>query len=115
MVVIPTRKGGDFVGILWNGFIVAALSEEFFRVIWQMRLGALLHNFGMGWLLTMLIWALMNTPKWYNDNHNLAEALLDSIRIIPIDLVSGYLTHSTMSILHPLLVQGTNVLGGQNF
>ncbi len=108
-------EGGGIVGALRTGFIVAALSEEFFRVIGQTRLGALLHNVGMGWFLTTLIWALMHPPKWYGDDRNLTEAMLGSIRIIPLGLVWGYLTHRTKSILPAILVHGTNVWGVQNF
>jgi membrane protease YdiL (CAAX protease family) len=106
---------GSVIGVLFSGFIVAGLSEEFFRVIGQTRMGALLKNNGMGWFITTTIWALMHAPKWYSDEHNINEALLGSIRIIPIGLMWGYITHRTKSILPSVIVHGSNFWGLQNF
>ena len=108
-------ESGGILGMLFSGFIMAGLSEEFMRVVGQTRLGALLHSNSLGWFLTTVIWALMHTPKWYGEDHNMTEALLSVIRIVPIGLMWGYLTHRTKSILPAVLVHGTNVWGLQNF
>jgi membrane protease YdiL (CAAX protease family) len=108
-------EGGGIVGALFTGLITAGLAEEFFRVIGQTRLGSLMRNNGMGWFITTVIWALMHAPKWYGDGGDLTEALLGSIRIIPLGLMWGYLTYRTKSILPSTLVHGMNVWGLQNF
>jgi membrane protease YdiL (CAAX protease family) len=43
------------------------------------------------------------------------ETALSSIRIIPIGLVWGYLTHRTKSFVPATLVHGANFWGLQNF
>jgi membrane protease YdiL (CAAX protease family) len=108
-------EGGGIVGALFYGLISAGLAEEFFRLIGQTRLGALMGNNGMGWFITTVIWALMHAPKWYGEGGDLTEALLGSIRIIPLGLMWGYLTYRTKSILPSTLVHGMNVWGLQNF
>ncbi len=112
--IVLTESGG-FLGMLFSGFIAAGLSEEFFRLIGQTRFGALFNNKGLGWFVTTVIWALLHAPKWYSENHDVAEVLLSSMRIIPIGLMWGYLTHRTKSILPSVLVHGTNFWGLQNF
>ncbi len=112
---IVVAESGGVLGAILSGFILAGLSEEFFRVVGQTRLGALTRNFGTGWFITTIIWALMHAPKWYGESHDITEALLSSVRIIPIGLMWGYLTHRTKSILPSVIVHGTNVWGLQNF
>jgi membrane protease YdiL (CAAX protease family) len=109
------EEGSGIAGALFSGIILAGLSEEFFRFVGQTRLGALFQNKGMGWFITTLIWAFMHAPKWYSDDHDLTEALLGSIRIVPIGLMWGYVTHRTKSVLPSVLIHGTNVWGLQNF
>jgi membrane protease YdiL (CAAX protease family) len=106
---------GGVLNMLFLGFIVAALSEEFFRVIGQTRMGAMFKNNGMGWFITTVIWALMHAPKWYGEDKDITEAILSSIRIIPIGLMWGYVTHRTKSILPSVFIHGLNVWGLQNF
>ena len=108
-------ESGGAVGALFLGLVGAGLAEEFFRIVGQTRLGALLHNKGMGWFITTLIWTFMHSPKWYGDDHDAAEALLGAVRIIPMGLMWGYITHRTKSILPATLVHGTNVWELQNF
>ena len=79
---IFTESGG-IIGTLYTGFILAGLSEEFFRVIGQTRLGALINNKGIAWFVITVLWACMHIPKWYNDQHNITEAVLGAVRIIP--------------------------------
>lgn len=109
-----TEHGG-ILGALFTGIITAGLAEEFFRLIGQTRLGSVMHNKGMGWFITTVIWALMHAPKWYGEGGDITEALLSSIRIIPIGLMWGYITHRTKSMLPAVLVHGTNIWGLQNF
>lgn len=108
-------ESGGLFGALYSGFIVAGLSEEFFRVVGQTRIGAYLNNLGIGWFITTVLWAFMHFPKWYSEDQNLTEALLSSMRIVPIGLMWGYLTHRTKSILPSVIVHGMNFWGLQNF
>lgn len=112
--VLVAETGGIF-GALFTGIITAGLSEEFFKVVGQTRLGAYMKNFGLGWFITVFIWAFMHAPKWYSEDLNMTEATLGSIRIIPIGLMWSYLTHRTKSILPSVIVHGTNFWGLQNF
>ena len=109
------EESGGVLAALFAGLITAGLSEEFFRVIGQTRLGALFNNKGMGWFVTTLIWALMHAPKWYSENNDLSNALLSSVRIIPLGLMWGYITHRIKSFLPAVIVHGMNVWGLQNF
>jgi len=112
---VLVAETGGILGALFTGIIVAGLSEEFFKAIGQTRLGAYMKNFGLGWFLTVFIWAFMHAPKWYSEDLNMTEAVLGSIRIIPIGLMWSYLTHRTKSILPSVIVHGTNFWGLQNF
>lgn len=106
---------GTVINMLFSGLITAGLSEEFFRMVAQTRLGALLKNPALGWFLAATIWAFLHAPKWYFDDHNLKEAILGSIRIIPIGLMWSYITYRTKSILPSVIVHGFNFWGLQNF
>lgn len=109
------QEEGNIFGLIFSGIITAGLSEEFFRVIGQTRIGAWINNKGMGWYITTFLWAFMHAPKWYSEEHNISEAILGSVRIIPIGLMWGYLTNRTKSILPATIVHGVNFLGLQNF
>ncbi len=111
---VLAESGGVF-GTLFSGIILAGLSEEFFRVVGQTRIGAYFNNFGIGWFVTTLLWALMHFPKWYSEDLNIAEGILSSIRIIPIGLMWGYMTHRTKSFVPSVIVHGLNFWGLQNF
>lgn len=102
------------LGVLFYGFIVAALSEEFMRTVLQTRIGAFLKNNGRGWFLASLLWALMHTPKWYGEGHDAWGALAGALNIVPLGLMWGYLTHRTRSIFPAILAHGSNVWGLQN-
>ncbi len=109
------QEEGGIIGLVLSGLITSGLSEEFFRVTGQTRLGAWLKQNGLGWYIATVIWAFMHAPKWYAEGHDLAEAVLGSIRIIPIGLMWGYLTYRTKSILPATIVHGANFWGLQNF
>lgn len=106
---------GSMANLIFSGLIVAGLSEEFFRIIGQTRLGALINNKGLAWFITTFVWAFMHAPKWYGEDPNVLETMLSSIRIIPIGLVWGYLTHRSKSFVPATLVHGVNFWGLQNF
>jgi len=103
------------VGALVTGVITAGLSEEFVRMVLQTRLGAYLRNPAIGWFIATLIWAFLHSPKWYADGGDLYEALMGAVRIVPLGLMWGYITHRTKSLLPATLVHGFNVWGLQNF
>ncbi len=109
------EESGGSIWMLFSGFIMAGLSEEFFRVIGQTRIGAFLKNNGLGWILTSTIWALLHGPKWYGESNDLTEVLLSCCRIIPLGLMWGYLTHRTKNFLPATIVHGMNIWGLQNF
>ena len=89
---------GGIVSALAMGIITAGLSEEFFKMVGQTRLGAYIQNFGLAWFITVVIWAFMHAPKWYSEDLDMTEAVLGSVRIIPIGLMWSYMTHRTKSI-----------------
>jgi membrane protease YdiL (CAAX protease family) len=109
------KEEGSLAAVFFSGLITAGLSEEFFRVLGQTRTGAIFKNPGLGWFLTTVFWAFLHAPKWYSENHDLREVVFSSVRIIPIGLIWGYLTHRTRSILPATLVHGMNFWGLQNF
>jgi membrane protease YdiL (CAAX protease family) len=122
-LICPTRltwdsvvsESGGIIGALYTGFILAGLSEEFFRAIGQTRIGALINNKGIAWFSITVLWAFMHLPKWYGEEHNIEEATLGAIRIIPIGLMWGYMTHRTKSFMPAVIIHGTNFWGLQNF
>jgi len=108
-------KSEGIWAFLWEGFIVAALSEEFWRFVGQTRLGILFKNAPWALFITVTFWALMHTPKWYSDgNGDLYGALCGSARIIPLGLMWSYMIHRTRSIMPSILVHATNLWGLQN-
>jgi membrane protease YdiL (CAAX protease family) len=109
------EEEGGIISALFTGFFAAGLSEEIFRVIGQTRLGAYFKNNALAWFVTTVIWAFFHAPKWYSDDQNLTEAIIGSVRIIPIGLMWGYLTYRTKSILPSVIVHGLNYWGLQNF
>ncbi len=103
------------LGALVTGFITAGLSEEFVRMALQTRVGAYLSNPAVGWFFATLVWAFLHAPNWYAQGGDLYEALMGAVRIIPLGLMWGYITHRTKSLLPATLVHGMNVWGLQNF
>lgn len=103
------------LGALITGFITAGLSEEFVRMALQTRVGAYLRNPAVGWFFATLVWAFLHAPNWNAKGGDLYEALMGAVRIIPLGLMWGYITHRTKSLIPATLVHGTNVWGLQNF
>jgi membrane protease YdiL (CAAX protease family) len=112
---IEMYKSEGLVGLLFAGLISSGLSEEFWRLIAQTRISSFLNNKGLGWFVATLIWAFMHAPKWYFEDRNIFEALMGAIRIIPIGLMWGYITHKTKSVIPAAVIHGTNLWGLQNF
>jgi hypothetical protein len=57
----------------------------------------------------------MHAPKWLGEGADLYEGAMSSVRLIPLGLLWGYMTHRTKSILPATFVHGLNVWGLQNF
>jgi membrane protease YdiL (CAAX protease family) len=109
---------GNIVSLVFMGVITAALPEEFMRMIFQTRIGALLNNRALGWYLACLVWAFMHFPKWYGDNGGamtVKESILSTLQIVPIGLMWSYLIHRTQSIIPSIITHGFNLWGLQNF
>ena len=105
------RESGSVLGIVRDGLLIAALPEEFFRMIWQSRLRAVLSNAASGWYVATLLWATMHAPFF---SHNLGRSAADTVfvvaRIVPYGLLLGYLTHRSQSILPAVLLHATHFL-----
>ena len=102
-------------GWILSGFIGAALSEEFVRMLFQTRLGAAFGDMGLGLILASAIWGCMHIPANSQDSHDVTAGLLGAVDYIPIGVLWGYMTHRTRSIIPAVLVHGLNAWGLQNF
>ena len=104
------------IGMLTTGVLGAALSEEFVRMLLQTRLGKLLGNFGWGFVLATLLWAVMHVPVAMRNNPDkeLPEMMLASLSVMPMGFLWGYLTHRTKSLVPAVLLHGFNLWGLQN-
>lgn len=107
-------ESGGIWGALFEGFILAALSEEFWRFIVQTRLGAWFSNKSLGWVVASIVWALLHVPTRVGQFPTAFAAVTECMAIVPIGLMWGYMTHRTKSILPSILAHGTNVWGLQN-
>jgi membrane protease YdiL (CAAX protease family) len=101
--------------------LLAAIPEEFFRLIVQTRVGTLFRNQAAAWLGASVLWALMHVPTGYaNQPPEVAgftrwlHPLLGAITIVPIGLLWSYVTWRTRSLYPALLLHATNVWGLQN-
>jgi membrane protease YdiL (CAAX protease family) len=90
------------------GMPVAALSEEFLRVMWQTRVGAWRKNPALGWIVGTCVWATIHGPRFWSTS-GLVHRTLGVMDIIPIGLLLGYMTHRTNSFLSAGLMHGTNI------
>ena len=100
---------GSVWKLAYYGVLVAALPEEFYRMVWQTRFGAYFHNQAAGWLFASVLWALLHTPVLYSQAHSLISTITPIVEIIPIGLLWGYLTFRTQSILPSTLLHATKV------
>jgi membrane protease YdiL (CAAX protease family) len=110
---------GEVHGRVWLvplvSFLVAALPEEFFRMIWQTRLGTLLKNPAVGWWVASVLWSLLHVPNFSAEASNLLQPLRSAFDMVPLGLFWGYATHRSQSILPAVCLHGTNFWGLQNF
>ena len=105
--------GGSIWGWVESGLLMAALPEEFFRMVWQTRVGKLLDNAAAGWLIASLFWAGLHTFLYAQGRTHL-QTFFWVLDIVPYGLFLGYLTHRTKSILPAILLHATKFvwLGG---
>ncbi len=97
----------------------AALSEEFLRFVLQTRIGARFGNPAAGWLAASLLWAALHVPVFAfqaggRESFDVAAGALGAVRIVPLGLLWGYLTHRTGSAWPAMLAHGLNFWGLQN-
>jgi membrane protease YdiL (CAAX protease family) len=92
----------------------AAVPEEFFRFVWQTRVGAWCASPATGWLIATAAWAMLHGPKDFDDAHAIGATVQGIIDIVPLGLLWGYLTRRTGSFLPSALLHATNVWGLQN-
>jgi hypothetical protein len=93
----------------------AAVPEEFFRFVWQTRLGAWCASPATAWLIATATWAMLHGPKDFDDAHAVGATVQGIIDIVPLGLLWGYLTRRTGSFLPSALLHATNIWGLQNF
>ena len=98
--------GGSIWAWVQVGLLMAALPEEFFRMVWQTRLGKLLNNAAAGWLVGSLLWASLHSFMYAQGESHL-QALFAVLGIVPYGLLLGYITHRTRSILPAILLHAT--------
>lgn len=106
-------------GSLWRAALVvifiAALPEEFFRMTWQTRLGAVTGNNAAAWFLTAFLWAFMHAPIFRNGEPTWTPALLNCLNLVPLGLLWGYVLHRTGSLIPSMILHIFNLSGLQNF
>jgi membrane protease YdiL (CAAX protease family) len=107
------ETGGSIVGLVSTA-LSASVPEEFFRFVWQTRLGAWLRNPAVGWLVASALWAMLHAPKDWSDSHSLASTIMGVVNIVPLGLLWGYLTHRSRSMLPAIVLHATNLWGLQN-
>ncbi len=107
------ETGGSFAALVGVA-LSAAVPEEFFRFVWQTRVGAWRHNAAVGWLVASLLWAALHAPKDWSESHSLASTITGVVDIVPLGLLWGYLTHRSRSMLPSIVLHATNLWGLQN-
>jgi membrane protease YdiL (CAAX protease family) len=109
---VPIDYGG---GSLWLGLLyvllVAALPEEFLRMSWQTRLGAVLKNPAAAWFFTAWVWSALHVPSF--PDKSWGTALQGVAEMVPLGLLWGYILHRTQSLLPTVLLHATNIWGLQ--
>lgn len=109
-------KEYGLIDMLVTGVITAALSEEFFRMLLQTRLGKFINSPSIAFVISSVVWALMHIPIAARDNPGAAanDIVLSSLAIVPVGLFWGYLTYRTKSMIPAILMHGFNLWGLQN-
>jgi membrane protease YdiL (CAAX protease family) len=106
-------------GSLWRAvpvaIFVAAMPEEFFRMTWQTRFGAVTGNNAAAWFLTAVLWSFMHAPIFHNGEPAWTPALVNCLNLVPLGLLWGYALHRTRSLVPSMILHIFNVSGLQNF
>jgi membrane protease YdiL (CAAX protease family) len=109
------RQNYHEMGSVWQiiklGVFVAALPEEFLRMVWQTRVGACINNRAVGWFVAALLWSALHAP-FLGQSLSLRGTFFAVVRIIPYGLLLGYMTFRTQSILPSVLLHATKFLWG---
>jgi membrane protease YdiL (CAAX protease family) len=113
---------GEFIheeGSLWRALpaaiFISSLPEEFFRMTWQTRLGAVTHNAAAAWFLTAAFWAFLHAPEFNAGAATWTPALIGCVNLVPLGLLWGYVLHRTRSLVPSLVLHSFNFSGLQNF
>jgi membrane protease YdiL (CAAX protease family) len=109
------REEGSMGRALLVVIFVAALPEEFFRMTWQTRLGAVTGNKAAAWFLTAFLWAFMHAPIFHHGEPTWTPALVSCLNLVPLGLLWGYVLHRTGSLIPSMLLHIFNLSGLQNF
>jgi len=106
-------------GSIWRAVLVmifvAAMPEEFFRMTWQTRVGAVTGNNAAAWFLTAFLWAFMHAPIFHSGEPTWTPALVNCLNIVPLGLLWGYVLHRTGSLIPSMILHIFNLSGLQNF
>lgn len=96
---------------------LAALSEEFVRMLMQTRFAVALRSPGIAFFVATFAWACLHLPVIHAQNKGMTwpEACRSAPLIIPIGLLWGYMTYRTKSLIPAVIVHGLNYWGLQNF
>jgi membrane protease YdiL (CAAX protease family) len=87
------------------------LTEEFLRMSWQTRLGAVLKNPAAAWFFTAWVWSALHVPGFTDSSW---EATLQGVaEMVPLGLLWGYILHRTQSLWPTVLLHATNIWGLQ--
>jgi membrane protease YdiL (CAAX protease family) len=92
---------GSVTNLIVSGFL-AAFSEEFLRMTWQTRLGALLKNPAAAWFITAWVWSLLHFPNY--------GSLRSCLEIVPQGLMWGYVMFRTRSLLPTMVLHMGNFM-----
>jgi membrane protease YdiL (CAAX protease family) len=107
------RHNGEALPLLLNGIFLAAIPEELYRHLMQTRLGALLRNRALGWLLASFLWGFAHLPanatEAFESWPAFGQGLIEAAAMTPLGLLWGYLTLRSKSVVPALLIHGTNL------
>jgi membrane protease YdiL (CAAX protease family) len=109
------QEQGSLVKAVLVGIFVAAMPEEFFRMTWQTRLGAVTGNPAAAWLLTAFLWSFMHAPIFHHEQPTWTPALINCLNLVPLGLLWGYVLHRSRSLIPSMLLHMFNLSGLQNF
>lgn len=111
-------KGYGIIGMLFTGFISAALPEEFLRMLLQTRIGKAANSIGLGMFIATAIWSALHIPIGHGQSHEpmtLWGTIQGTSYLVPLGIFWGYLTQRTQSLVPALGMHGLNLWGLQNF